>query len=114
MLSLFPEILFLSPMAPLLMRLTLAILLALCAWAHVSRTDTSSRLWAIAEVAAAAALFVGAWTQAVSLAVAAGILLGFFFPQTKVFPKSTMVLAIVMAVSLVVTGAGRFALDLPL
>jgi hypothetical protein len=114
MLSLFPQILFLAPFSALLIRLTIAVILVLCAWAHISRPQTSARIIGVLEIAAAGALFVGAWTQAVALVVAISIVIGFFFPQIRVFPRSTMYLVIVLCISVLVTGAGAFALDLPL
>ena len=114
MLSLFPQILFLAPFSAFLIRIALAALLAFAAWQHITRTDTTSRTLAVLELLAGAALLVGAWTQAVSIAGFFGILAGYVFPRMRVYPKSTMLLGLVLCLSLLVTGAGVFAFDLPL
>lgn len=114
LLSLFPQILWLAPFSALIIRIALAVVLGMSAWKHVQHRDMLPRVWGILEVAAATALLAGAWTQAVALAVGAGIITGFFFRQYKVFPRSTMLLCIVLCLSLLVTGAGALAFDLPL
>jgi len=114
MLSLFPQILFLAPFAPTLIRIALAILLAYAAWKHITRQDTVARALGVLEIVAAGALFVGAWTQGVALASLVGILCGYLFPRMRIYPMSTMLLGLVLSLSLVVTGAGIFAVDLPL
>lgn len=114
MLSIFPEILFLAPFAALVLRLSLAVMLTLVAWAHVSRPETLPRIWAVIEIATAAALVVGAWTQVAALLAVPWLFASLFLRSMRVFPKSTVVLALVIALSLVVTGPGAFALDLPL
>lgn len=114
MLSVFPEILFLSPFAPFLIRLALAALFAHSAWNHVQRTDTASRTLAIVEVGVAVVLALGAWTQPAALlgAIIAAIWLA--QPTARVTPTSTALLALIMCLSLILTGAGALALDLPL
>ncbi|TSC63196.1 MAG: hypothetical protein Athens041674_303 [Parcubacteria group bacterium Athens0416_74] len=114
MLSIFPEILFLAPFAALALRLSLTVVLLITAWAHVSRPETLPRVWALAEAAAAVSLLVGAWTQPVALFAAAWLFASMFFHGMRIFPKSTIALALIIALSLVVTGPGAFALDLPL
>ena len=114
MLSLFPQILFLAPFAALLIRLALVVVLAIAAWNHMSRRDTLLNTWSLLEFAAAAALLIGLWVQAVALLAFLGLVLTLFIPKMRVFPKSTMALACVLALSLVVTGAGAIAFDLPL
>lgn len=114
MLSIFPEVLFLAPFAALALRLSLAAVLLFTAWAHVSHPDTLPRVLALVEAAAAVALLVGAWTQPVALFAAAWLFASMFFHDMRLFPKSTIALALIIALSLVVTGPGTFALDLPL
>ncbi len=114
MLSLFPEILFLAPFAALILRVALALLLALTAWAHVSRPETLARAWALIEMAAAVALLLGAWTQAAALAAAVWLFASLFVREMRIFPKSTVILALIIALSLVLTGPGPFSFDLPL
>ncbi len=114
MLSLFPDLLFLAPFSALALRVALAALLALTAWRHVSEPQNLARAWAILEIAAAVAIFVGAWTQAAALAAAVWLFASLFVKEMRAFPKSTAVLAIIIALSLVVTGPGPFSFDLPL
>ena len=63
-------------------------------------------------------LFVGAWTQIAAIIAAIVILkhLVFFtyYSHLLPFPKSTYLLLLCICLSLLVTGAGAFALDLPL
>ncbi len=114
MLSLFPQILFLAPFSALLIRLTLAIMFALAAYRHATREDSGVRFWAGIEAALAAALIAGAWTQAVALVALIASIVGLIVPSMRAFPKSTMLLVLVLCISLVVTGAGALAFDLPL
>lgn len=114
MLSLFPQILFLAPFSAFMIRIALACVLAFVAWKHFSREETDLRALGVLELAAAAALVGGIWTQGVALAGFVAALLGIVFPRMRVLPMSTMLLALVMLLSLVVTGAGVFAFDLPL
>lgn len=114
MLSIFPELLFLSTFSALALRLSLVAILGLTAWQHVSRRELLVRGWALLEIAAAAALLAGAWTQPVALIAAVWLFASLFVKEMRLFQKSTIALAIVMALSLVVTGPGAFAFDLPL
>lgn len=114
MLSLFPDILFLAPFSALIIRIALAVTFAIAAWRHVSQPETWLRVISIAEVAAAAALFVGSMTQAVALGGAAIAILWLSFKPARAMPVSTIILVLVMCLSLLVTGAGALAFDLPL
>ncbi|MBI2612965.1 hypothetical protein HYW59_04145 [Candidatus Kaiserbacteria bacterium] len=114
MLSVFPEILFLSPLAPFLIRVALGVLFASTAWAHIRRTDIASRGLSILEFALAAALLAGAWTQPAALLGSIVAAVWLFQPTSRVYQLSTVLLALVMSLSLIVTGAGAFAFDLPL
>ncbi len=114
MLSLFPQILFLAAFSAFLIRVALALLIAYAAWKHSSQDSVLLRILGILEVAAAGAFLVGAWVQGVALAAFLVIAIGLAFPRVRVFPLSTTLLSLVMLLSLVVTGAGVFAFDLPL
>ncbi|MBI2610618.1 hypothetical protein HYW60_01635 [Candidatus Kaiserbacteria bacterium] len=114
MLSVFPELLFLSPLAPFLLRIALAMLFALAAWNHVARPDAASRVLAIFEFVVAIALVVGAWTQPAALLGAIIAAVWFFQKTSRVYELSTILLTLVISLSLVITGAGAFAVDLPL
>ena len=114
MLSLFPQILFLSPFAALAIRLAIAIYLALSAWQHMAHRDTLTRTLSVVEVAVAVALLVGAWTQIAALIGFVVVAAGLAYPKMRHYPMTTVILMCVMLASLVVTGPGAFAFDLPL
>ena len=114
MLSVFPEILFLSPLAATLLRLALAAVFARAAWVHAQRGDTASRTLAFAEVAVALALLLGAWTQPAALAGAIIAAVWIFQRAARATPFSSALLALAISLSLVLTGPGAFAFDLPL
>lgn len=115
MLSVFPELLFLSPFAATLIRIALAALLMSEGWRQISMsTDTRVRVGGFCEIILAVALLAGIWTQVAALGAVFGLASSLLFPSFRIFPKSTIWLALAMAVSLVVTGAGAFAFDLPL
>ena len=113
-LSLFPQILFLAPFSATLIRVALAILLAYVAWDYLSRADMPSRAAGLVKLTLAAALFAGAWTQISALIAALMIAVALIKPSLSILPRSTLALAFIMALSLVFTGAGVFAFDLPL
>lgn len=84
------------------------------AWKHFSAPENSIRAFGVLEIALSAALALGIWTQGVALVGVVRILLDIFMPRLRVLPLSTTLLSLVMFLSLVVTGAGVFAFDLPL
>ncbi|MFA7309892.1 MAG: hypothetical protein WC050_03205 [Candidatus Paceibacterota bacterium] len=114
MLSLFPQILFLAPFSALLIRIALAVLFAAAAWRHASHDAALTRSWGVVEAIIAAALFVGAWTQAFALLGGVLILVGMYFPRVHIHNRTVASLALVLCLSLLVTGAGALAFDLPL
>jgi len=114
MLSLFPEILFLAPFSALLLRLALAFVFAYAAWTHVSRGEMLVRALGVAEIAVAVALFTGSWTQAGALAGIVVAALWLFSPSWSTYARGTVLLSLAICVSLLVTGAGAFAFDMPL
>lgn len=114
MLALLPQILFLGAFAATLIRITLSVMFAYNAWTNVSKSDTAVRGFAVLEAAVAAAMLVGAWTQAFAIVAAIMLTLSLALSQFRVWPRSTVVLMLVMAITLIVTGPGAFAFDLPL
>ena len=114
MLSLLPQILFLGAFAATLIRIVLAFMFAYSAWSNVAKQDMAVRGFAILEVAIAAALFVGAWTQAFAIGASIMLLISLVVPKFRVWPRSTTALMLVMTLTLIVTGAGAIAFDLPL
>ncbi len=114
MLSLFPELLFLAPFSAFLIRISLSILLVYEGWRHISKPDMRSRIGGMCEIGVAIVLAAGIWTQLFALGLAFALVLSFFIRPYRTYPISTMLLAVVMALSLAVTGAGPFSFDLPL
>ena len=114
MLSVFPELLFLAPFSAFLIRLALGLVFAYAAQRHLLQGDMTMRGFAFAEGATAVALILGAWTQ--PAAVVGALLIGswFIFPKLRVAALGTALLALVLCATLLLTGAGPFAFDLPL
>lgn len=128
----FPELLNYSIFAPLLLRIAAAIILAYLAYYHYQhRNNAAARrfpivgdgIWiawlAIAvEAATASALFFGYYTQYAAIFGAAvalkNIVWGSKYSHFFILPKSTAFLLLVITLSLLMTGAGIFAFDLPL
>jgi uncharacterized membrane protein YphA (DoxX/SURF4 family) len=72
----------------------------------------------LAELGVGILLFVGAWTQIAAILAALGFAKMSYFspsmPRYASFPRSTYALLIAISLSLLITGAGAFAFDLPL
>jgi hypothetical protein len=114
MLSTFPEILFLAPVAVALLRIALGGYLAYAAWHHIAESDTVLRIAAVLEAGIAIALLAGLRVQAVAILAALVVIAMIASPRIRRYPMSTLILLLLLAISLVVTGAGAFAFDLPL
>ena len=114
MLTLFPQILFLAPFSAVLLRTAVAATLAYTAWKHSAVRDTVKRVLSAVEILAGALILVGAWTQVAAIVGVCIVLIWLAFPSTRVVPLSTALLILVMTASLVITGAGLLAFDLPL
>ncbi|MEK7133792.1 MAG: hypothetical protein AAB804_01840 [Patescibacteria group bacterium] len=115
MLSFFPDILFLAPFSVFFFRVALAFTLAYSAWRHFSSdADTSKRTLGALEIAAAVAIGVGAWTQPAALGASMILIAELALPRLRAVAFGTALLALVMAISLVVTGPGALSFDLPL
>ncbi|OHB18814.1 MAG: hypothetical protein A2854_03045 [Parcubacteria group bacterium RIFCSPHIGHO2_01_FULL_56_18] len=114
MLSLFPELLFLAPLAAFVIRIASGLVIARIAYRHVFMPATAMRILGIIEGIVAILLIAGAYTQAAALVAAIVIVLALILPAYRTLPRSTLALLLVMALSLLVTGAGPFAFDLPL
>jgi hypothetical protein len=114
MLSLLPEILFLGAFSASLIRVVVAIMLAYNAWQSIARPGFLARMLAVVEIVIAAALFVGAWTQVVAIIACVVLVFLMIRPDLRSWPRSTVALLLVMTITLIVTGPGAFAFDLPL
>ncbi len=135
MLSIFPSLLTYRLVAPFLIRVALGLFLALVAWKKMlrgNRTQWTAALFmretagaelvvgivGLVELAAAVALIVGFGTQIAAL-VAGLSSLRLFFAQEKTPLKGRYgsyfyFLLVVLSLSLLFSGAGAFAFDLPL
>ena len=114
MLSLFPELLFLAPFAAFVTRVVAGFSIGLIAYRHVVRPSNALRSLGIIEGIIAILLVAGAYTQAAALAGAITIAVSLFIVNYRVLPRSTLALLLIMSLTLVITGAGPFAFDLPL
>lgn len=125
MLNPFP-IQFLALLAYLLLRIFVGIFLAVLASRQIAHTPTTltpqkRHLWyllAAIELILATLFVLGAYTQYAALALLA-LVLGMLRVQSKTdtslhLPNSTAFLLIGITLSLFITGAGAFAVDLPI
>ena len=114
MLVLFPQLLSLSWFAAFMIRITLMLVFVYAGYTHAGDKKVSLKVLGVVEVMLAGLLLVGAWTQAV--AILAAIITGSWLGMKRIapLPLSTMLLAFVVALSLILTGSGPFAFDLPL
>jgi hypothetical protein len=114
MLSLFPQLLFLSPFAAFLIRLALTAVFAYSAWKRIPSENMLMKIFGGIDAIIALALLVGFYTQ---LAASIGLVctaVWLIKSEWNPYPKSTTALALVMCLSILVMGAGPFAFDLPL
>lgn len=133
MLSLFPQILFLSPLGITLLRAVAGIYFIYIAYGLLLRRSLieRSRLpvvghpseWmvyfsALIALSAGVLLTAGLWTQAAAILGALIALKHAFvsrwYPSVLPFPTSTTLLLCALCLALIVTGPGLFAFDLPL
>lgn len=136
MFNAFPSLLSYALFAPLLIRLAVAAFFAMHAISHFKHKKAVAHevankfkwlshetailgvgLLVLGELVLAALFFGGAWTQIASLFAIAGLLkLSFFkrsLPSYAPFARSTYMLVIVLCLSLLLTGAGLLAFDIP-
>jgi hypothetical protein len=132
MLSLFPQILFLSPLSATLLRITAGLVFAYLAYFHFSNKRAAAEelstliggagailiLYCLIEALIALFLIIGLWTQAAALlgfVIAAKVLLiRRSLKELKPLSQLSYALLAVICLSILVTGAGPFAFDLPL
>ena len=121
MLSVFPSLFSWSEVSPLLIRLTLGIIFIL--WSHrillkFSRTPVPTKAVALLEFISGVLLVIGLWTQVAALYLIADLVIRLYF---KIKSKSFLTdgvnyyfILLVLALSLLVTGAGLLAFDIRL
>ena len=114
MLSLFPQLLFLSPFAAFLIRLALTCIFAYSAYVRLPHAQTLLKVFGVIDGVIALALLVGFYTQLAALIGAICTIAWLVRADWNPYPKSTTALVLVMCLSLLILGAGPFAFDLPL
>ncbi|MDQ5893084.1 MAG: hypothetical protein QG640_94 [Patescibacteria group bacterium] len=119
MLSIFPSLLAFEGFAPLLLRLTIGAVFALWAYGKLKKRISSQDIsFGVVEAIIALGLILGVYTQLAALAAA--IILGFRLIQ-KIQQKAFLtdgvnyyLILFIISLTLLLTGPGFFAFDLPL
>jgi len=115
MLNIFPELLFLAPIAALLIRAATASAFILAALVHWKRDKTIIiKTLSVIEGIIAIALAVGFYTQPAAILGVLLIFVWLFKSELRPLPISTILLLLVMSISLLLTGSGPISFDLPL
>ena len=132
MLNPFPSLFFLSFFAPTILRVAAACVMAYIAYTHILNREAIAKThfpligagawvaWVsiIVEILVGASLFFGYGTQYAAILLAL-IALKYMvwagkYPKYFIYSRSTAFLLLVIALSLLLTGAGAMAMDLPL
>lgn len=114
-LSLLPQLFFLAPFGYVLIRGALAALLFISIKEKWSTSaPTLLRLLIGAEAITGIALALGVMTQIAALVAIVIFVLWIMLSWARPYPLSTILLGIVMAVVILISGAGLLAIDLPL
>ena len=120
MLSLFPNFLSWSQVSPLLIRQALGAVVIYWSYRALrySKTDTKEKITAVIEGLAGILLVIGLWTQLAAMVVAIDLIVRLV---GRIMKKSFLtdgvnyyLILLVLALSLLVTGAGWMAFDLGL
>ena len=132
MLNSFPNLLTYGFFAPTLLRVAAALVFAYLAYTHFKNKDQIAQtgfpiigkgewiawLAVLIEGAAALGLFLGYYTQISAIVGAAVAIKSSFwsgkYPDFFILSRSTSFLLLIICLSLLVTGAGKLAFDLPL
>ena len=115
MFSIFPELLFLAPLGAFFMRAAAAAVFAAAAYNH-TRKNSFIPLYMLAalEMATSLSLAMGVGTQVGALG---GLLIGIVWlisPRIRPYEVAMSLIMLAVCASILVTGAGAFAFDLPL
>jgi len=137
MLNIFPDLLFLQLLAPFMLRIAVGVMFVWIGYSYLFKdrvaviAQISSKWPKIAkfsvlfggtlEVITGIFLIVGLYTQAAAIAgalIAVDTLFGKFFykelDKALKYSKVFYILILIVSLSLIVSGAGAFAFDLPL
>lgn len=130
--AVFPGLFFLTPLTATLLRVAAALVFGYVVWAQLERRKEFAAfrfplvgagewiVWVavVIEAAIALALFAGLYTQpAAILAAIASLKFAYWSTRAPAFAplaRGTCFLLLVISLSLIITGAGAFAFDLPL
>lgn len=118
MLNPFP-IQFLAPLAYVLLRIAVGFLLMRSGSQNLIRSPFGTGTWCISllQIVFGIMYFIGAYTQIAALGVIILMLVTHFWKSDTSpnhFSQSTSFLILVISMALFITGAGPFALDLPI
>ena len=121
-LSIFPYLLSYQQLSPFIIRLALGVTLAYFGYHKIlgsgKSSGSNSKAYGWLEVVIAFFLIIGLWTQLAALLNVLILLikLGWKVKEKKFLTDGVnyYILLLVMAVSLIFTGAGAFAIDYPL
>jgi uncharacterized membrane protein YphA (DoxX/SURF4 family) len=121
-LSLFPYLLSYQQLSPFIIRVVVGVTLAHFGYrkikGHGQSSGSNSMTYGWLEAMVAIFLVIGFWTQAAAMICVVILLIkiGFKIREKKFLSDGVnyYILLLAMAVSLIFTGAGAFAIDLPL
>ena len=120
MLSLFPSLLSYSQFSPFIIRITLGVILVYFAYKAFRDCpqNTKAKIIGVVEGISGILISIGLWTQLAALIIAIDLVIRL---ADRIRNKSFLtdgvnyyLLLLVLALSLLVTGAGKLAFDLPL
>lgn len=119
MLSIFPSLLSYQMLAPLLIRLTLGIIFLFWTYKTLrSRPNTNKKIIAVIEGLSGLLLVIGLWTQIAALIIAIDLLIRLYgkYQNKSLFSDGInyYFILLILAISLLFTGAGFVAIDWPL
>ncbi len=120
MLSAFPTLLSYNQLSPFLIRIALGAVFVYRAYKILRNTNSEAKLKAqgLVEGISGVLLVIGLWTQVAALVVIIDLLIRLVTKvRTKAFLTDGVnyyLVLLVMAISLIVTGAGWYGFDLPL
>jgi hypothetical protein len=118
MLNPFPDLFWLGFFAPTIIRVVAAGILLFGAYTHFKAKGTNSILLALAHTLVGGMLLLGYYTQYAALLGMVGSLKGLLFAGRYkgvfLYQRSTYILLFAICASLLISGAGAYAFDLPL
>lgn len=107
MLSVFPELLNFSQVAPLILRVALAVVLFQVGYKIFKSSEKREKIIGVVEILSAALLALGMFTQVASIASLIAV-------SNKTEGKSLRLLIAAASLSLALLGPGIYSFDLPL